>query len=107
MPVAPASGSVVGAGQKRGRNNVTAATPSGDRSFCERQQPIRLKVGHGRLEVPRASHSEYGNQEWGAITAITALNLVFERRDGKGRVFSSKKTRDPLKNGRHWSMTPS
>ena len=27
-------------------------------------QAIRLKMGHGRLEVPRAPHSEYGCQGW-------------------------------------------
>jgi integrase len=34
--------------------------------------------------------------------AIAALKAVFEAGDRKGRVFKSKKTGDPLKNGRHW-----
>lgn len=34
--------------------------------------------------------------------AMAALKLVFEAGGGKGRVFKSRKTGDPLKNGRHW-----
>jgi len=34
--------------------------------------------------------------------AIAALKVVFEAGNGKGRVFKSKKTGDPLENGRHW-----
>ena len=34
--------------------------------------------------------------------AMGALKVVFEAGDGKGRVFKSKKTGDPLENGRHW-----
>src|SRR5229473_8412163 len=34
--------------------------------------------------------------------AIVALKVVFEAGNAKGRVFKSKKTGDPLENGRHW-----
>jgi len=34
--------------------------------------------------------------------AIAALKVAFEAGGGKGRVFKSKKTGDPLENGRHW-----
>ena len=34
--------------------------------------------------------------------AIAALKLVSEGGDGMRRVFKSKKTGDPLRNGRHW-----
>jgi integrase len=34
--------------------------------------------------------------------AIAALNAAFEAGGGKGRVFKSKRTGDPLENGRHW-----
>ncbi|HVH70695.1 MAG TPA: site-specific integrase [Candidatus Dormibacteraeota bacterium] len=33
---------------------------------------------------------------------ISALTVVFKKGDGKGRVFTSSKTGDPLENGRHW-----
>jgi len=35
-------------------------------------------------------------------TAIAAFKVVFEGGGGKGRVFKSRKTGDPLENGRHW-----
>jgi integrase len=35
-------------------------------------------------------------------TAVAALKVVFEAGHGTGRVFKSKKTGDPLENGRHW-----
>jgi integrase len=34
--------------------------------------------------------------------AVAALRVVRTRGDGKGRVFQSKKTGEPLENGRHW-----
>ena len=33
---------------------------------------------------------------------MAALRVVYSRGDGKGRVFQSTKTGDPLENGRHW-----
>jgi integrase len=35
-------------------------------------------------------------------TAIAAFKVIFEGGDRKGRVFKSRKTGDPLENGRHW-----
>jgi len=35
-------------------------------------------------------------------TAIAAFKVVFEGGNGKGRVFKSRKTGNPLENGRHW-----
>jgi site-specific recombinase XerD len=34
--------------------------------------------------------------------ALAALNTVFERGNGRGRVFRSKKTGEPLENTKHW-----
>jgi integrase len=34
--------------------------------------------------------------------AVAALKVVLETGDGKGRVFKSVKTGEPLENGRHW-----
>jgi integrase len=34
--------------------------------------------------------------------AVAALRVVYSRGDGKGRVFQSTKTGEPLENGRHW-----
>jgi len=34
--------------------------------------------------------------------AIAALKVVHAQGDGKGRVFQSEKTGEPLENGRHW-----
>ena len=35
-------------------------------------------------------------------TALAALKTVFERGDGRGRVFRSSKTSEPLENTKHW-----
>ena len=90
-------------------DRALAGTGRGHQHRAPQGQPIRFKVGHGRLEVPRASHSEHRDQEWGAVTravercaAVAALKVAFEAGGGKGRVFKSKKTGDPLENGRHW-----
>ena len=34
--------------------------------------------------------------------AVAALRVVHDRGDGKGHVFQSEKTGEPLENGRHW-----
>jgi integrase len=34
--------------------------------------------------------------------AIAALRIVHDRGDGRGRVFQSARTGEPLENGRHW-----
>jgi integrase len=34
--------------------------------------------------------------------AVAALRVVHDRGDGRGRVFQSAKTGEPLENGRHW-----
>ncbi len=35
-------------------------------------------------------------------SAVAALRVVHDRGDGKGRVFQSEKTSEPLEDGRHW-----
>ena len=53
------------------------------------------------LHIPRTKNEEPLHLPLNDA-AMGALKVVFEAGDGKGRVFKSKKTGDPLENGRHW-----
>jgi integrase len=53
------------------------------------------------LHIPRTKNEEPLHVPL-SDAAISALKAVFESGDGKGRVFKSLKTGDPLENGRHW-----
>jgi integrase len=53
------------------------------------------------LHIPRTKNEEPLHVPLNDV-AIAALKTVFESGDGKGRVFKSLKTGEPLENGRHW-----
>jgi integrase len=53
------------------------------------------------LHIPRTKNEEPLHLPLNDAS-MGALKVVFEAGDGKGRVFKSKKTGDPLENGRHW-----
>src|SRR5262249_17670946 len=53
------------------------------------------------LHIPRTKNEEPLHLPLNDA-AMGALKVVFEAGDGKGRVFKSRKTGDPLENGRHW-----
>jgi integrase len=53
------------------------------------------------LHIPRTKNEEPLHVPLNDA-AISALKLVFKKGDGKGRVFTSSRTGDPLENGRHW-----
>ena len=53
------------------------------------------------LHIPRTKNEEPLHVPLNDA-AISALKTVFKKGDGKGRVFTSSKTGDPLENGRHW-----
>jgi len=58
--------------------------------------------GEGRtLDIPRTKNEEAIHVPLNDA-AIAALQVVHARGDGKGRVFQSEKTGEPLENGRHW-----
>ena len=53
------------------------------------------------LHIPRTKNEEPLHVPLND-TAMRALTTVFEIGDGNGRVFTSVKTGEPLRNGRHW-----
>ncbi len=53
------------------------------------------------LNVPRTKNEEPINVPLNDA-AVAALRVVHSRGEGKGRVFQSAKTGEPLENGRHW-----
>jgi integrase len=53
------------------------------------------------LNIPRTKHEEPLHVPLNDA-AIAALRVVHDRSDGRGRVFHSEKTGEPLENGRHW-----
>ena len=53
------------------------------------------------LDIPRTKNEEAIHVPLNDA-AIAALQVVHARGDGKGRVFQSEKTGEPLENGRHW-----
>src|SRR6266851_4788784 len=53
------------------------------------------------LDIPRTKNEEAIHVPLNDA-AIAALKVVHARGDGKGRVFQSEKTGEPLENGRHW-----
>jgi integrase len=53
------------------------------------------------LNVPRTKNEEPIHVPLNDA-AIAALRVVHDRGDGRGRVFQSVKTGEPLENGRHW-----
>lgn len=53
------------------------------------------------LHIPRTKNEEPLHVPL-KDAAISALKIVFKSGDGKGRVFTSAKTGEPLENGRHW-----
>jgi integrase len=52
------------------------------------------------LDIPRTKNEEAFHVRLND-TAIAALKVVHARGEGKGRVFQSEKTGEPLENGRH------
>jgi len=53
------------------------------------------------LNIPRTKNEEPVHVPLNDA-AVAALRVVHARGDGKGRVFQSEKTGEPLENGRHW-----
>lgn len=53
------------------------------------------------LNIPRTKNEEPIHVPLNDAAAA-ALRVVHNRGDGRGRVFQSAKTGDPLENGRHW-----
>jgi integrase len=53
------------------------------------------------LNIPRTKNEEPIHVPLNDA-AVAALRVVHARGDGKGRVFQSEKTGEPLENGRHW-----
>jgi integrase len=53
------------------------------------------------LNIPRTKNEEPIHVPLNDA-AVAALRVVHERGDGRGRVFQSAKTDQPLENGRHW-----
>ena len=53
------------------------------------------------LNIPRTKNEEPVHVPLNDA-AVAALRVVHARGDGKGRVFQSKKTGEPLENGKHW-----
>ena len=53
------------------------------------------------LNIPRTKNGEAAHVPLNDA-ALAALKTVFERSDGRGRVFRSSKTGEPLENARHW-----
>lgn len=53
------------------------------------------------LHIPRTKNEEPLHVPLNDA-AMAALNMVFEAGDGKGRVYRSKKTVNPLESGRRW-----
>ena len=53
------------------------------------------------LNIPRTKNEEPAHVPLNDA-ALAALRLLHARGDGKGRVFQSEKTGEPLENGRHW-----
>ncbi len=53
------------------------------------------------LNVPRTKNEEPIHVPLNDA-AVAALRVVHSRGEGKGRVFQSAKTGEPLENGRHW-----
>ena len=53
------------------------------------------------LNIPRTKNEEPIHVPLND-SAVAALRVVHDRGDGRGRVFQSAKTGEPLENGRHW-----
>src|SRR6266478_3065212 len=53
------------------------------------------------LNIPRTKNEEPIHVPLNDA-AVAALRVVHDRGDGRGRVFQSEKTGEPLENGRHW-----
>jgi integrase len=53
------------------------------------------------LNIPRTKNEEPIHVPLNDA-ALTALRVVHDLGDGRGRVFQSTKTGEPLENGRHW-----
>jgi len=53
------------------------------------------------LHIPRTKNEELLHVPLNDA-AISALKTVLKSGDGKGRVFTSVKTGEPLEHGRHW-----
>jgi integrase len=53
------------------------------------------------LNIPRTKNEEPVHVPLNDA-AVAALRVVHARGDGKGRVFQSKRTGEPLENGKHW-----
>jgi len=53
------------------------------------------------LNIPRTKNEEPIHVPLNDA-AVAALRVVHDRGDGRGRVFQSEKTGEPLQNGRHW-----
>jgi integrase len=53
------------------------------------------------LNIPRTKNEEPVHVPLNDA-AVAALRVVHARSDGKGRVFQSKRTGEPLENGKHW-----
>jgi len=53
------------------------------------------------LNIPRTKNEEPIHVPLNDA-AVAALRVVHDRGDGRGRVFQSAKTGEPLENGRHW-----
>src|ERR1700694_2150445 len=54
------------------------------------------------LHIPRTKNEETTHAPLNNV-ALAALKAVPKHGEGKGRVFRSRKTGEPLENGRHWS----
>jgi len=53
------------------------------------------------LNIPRTKNEEPIHVPLNDA-AVGALRVVHDRGDGRGRVFQSARTGEPLENGRHW-----
>src|SRR5260370_12191066 len=53
------------------------------------------------LNIPRTKNEEPVHVPLN-VAAVAAFRVVQARGDGKGRVFQSEETGEPLENGRHW-----
>jgi integrase len=67
-------------------------------------QPVRSDMGHDRLGRSDVGHPADEEPVHVPLNdaAVAALRVVHARGDGRGRVFQSEKTGEPLENGRHW-----
>jgi integrase len=60
-----------------------------------------VDFGGRMLNIPRTKNEEPIHVPLNDA-AVAALRVVHDRGDGRGRVFQSVKTGEPLENGRHW-----